>query len=89
MTQEILNTLRGWYESGIERHAMNVRIMVNNPIAIHDHTDFMGAVEAELEKIAEYQVPQSGDSSHLEGRPHVYGDHGRVWRVIQNWPHLV
>lgn len=55
MTQEILNTLRGWYESGIERHAMNVRIMVNNPIAIHDHTDFMGAVEAELEKIAEYQ----------------------------------
>ena len=55
MTQEILNTLRRWYESGIERHAMNVRIMVNNPIAIHDHTDFMGAVEAELEKIAEYQ----------------------------------
>jgi hypothetical protein len=34
---------------------MNVRIMLNNPMAIHDHTDFMGAVELELGLIAEYK----------------------------------
>jgi len=34
---------------------MNVRIMLNNPMAIHEHTDFMSAVELELAQIAEYK----------------------------------
>ena len=55
MKQQILTALREQFEAGIEKHCMNIRIMVNNPMAIHDHTDFMGAVELELEKVAEYQ----------------------------------
>jgi hypothetical protein len=34
---------------------MNVDIMLSNPMAIHDHTDLMGAIEKEVELIAEYQ----------------------------------
>jgi hypothetical protein len=34
---------------------MNVRIMLSNPTAIHEHSDFMGAIEEELAHIAEYQ----------------------------------
>jgi hypothetical protein len=34
---------------------MNIDIMLNNPMAIHEHTDFMGAVELELAQIAEYE----------------------------------
>ena len=34
---------------------MNVEIMLNNPMAIHDHTDWMSAMEAELAHIAEYE----------------------------------
>ena len=34
---------------------MNVRIMLNNPMGIHEHTDFMSAVELELGYIAEYK----------------------------------
>jgi replication initiation and membrane attachment protein DnaB len=28
--------------------------MLENPMAIHDHTDLLGAIELELEHIAEY-----------------------------------
>lgn len=34
---------------------MNVEIMLNNPMAIHDHTDWIGAVEKEIAQIAEYE----------------------------------
>jgi TusA-related sulfurtransferase len=34
---------------------MNVEIMLNNPMAIHDHTDWMAAVEKEIAHIAEYE----------------------------------
>jgi hypothetical protein len=47
--------LRKQFQAGIEKHAMNVRIMMNNPTAIHEHTDFIGAIELELAQIAEYK----------------------------------
>ena len=41
------------FESHIEKHKMNVEVMLANPIAIHDHTDIMTAIELELAQIAE------------------------------------
>ena len=55
MKKEIISALRNQFQAGIEKHAMNVRIMLNNPMAIHEHTDFMSAVELELAQIAEYK----------------------------------
>lgn len=55
MKEEIVAALAKTFEAGIRKHAMNVRIMMKNPMAIHDHTDFMSAVELELGLIAEYQ----------------------------------
>lgn len=55
MKNEIYNTLRRHLQSHVDKHAMNVRIMVQNPMAIHDHTNFMEAVELELAQMAEYQ----------------------------------
>lgn len=43
------------FESHIEKHAMNIEVMLANPIAIHDHTDIMSGIESELEQMAEYQ----------------------------------
>jgi hypothetical protein len=34
---------------------MNVDIMLSNPMALHDHTDLMDAIEKEVALIAEYQ----------------------------------
>lgn len=55
MKEQIINTLRLHFESHIQKHKLNIDIMLNNPMAIHDHTDFMGAVELELAQIAEYE----------------------------------
>lgn len=55
MKTEIYNILHRSLQAQADKHAMNVRIMMNNPMAIHEHTDFMTAVELELGYIAECQ----------------------------------
>lgn len=54
MRQEIIDTLKQHFEAHILKHKINVDIMLNNPMAIHDHTDLMGAIEKEVAQIAEY-----------------------------------
>lgn len=55
MKTEIVRVLESHFEAHILKHSMNVNIMLNNPMAIHDHTDYMSAIEDELAHIAEYQ----------------------------------
>lgn len=50
----ISDVLYKHFEARVEKHKMNVLIMLENPRAIHDHTDFMSAVELELKQMAEY-----------------------------------
>jgi hypothetical protein len=55
MRKEIISVLKGHFAAQIFKHKMNVDIMLNNPMAIHDHTDLIGAIEKEVALIAEYQ----------------------------------
>jgi len=55
MKQQLVETLESYFTSNITKHKMNVEIMMANPMAIHEHTDWMTAVEAELAQIAEYE----------------------------------
>jgi len=55
MRTEIISVLKQHFETHILKHKMNVDIMLNNPMAIHDHTDLMSAIEKEVALIAEYQ----------------------------------
>lgn len=55
MKTEIINTLRASYVAEVNKIALNVQIMLANPMAIHDHTDYAGAIEAELDKMSTYQ----------------------------------
>jgi TusA-related sulfurtransferase len=55
MRQQLIEAARAHFESNIHKHRMNVEIMLNNPMAIHDHTDWMTAMEAEIAHIAEYE----------------------------------
>ena len=34
---------------------MNVEVMLTNPMAIHEHTDWMTAMETEIAHIAEFE----------------------------------
>jgi hypothetical protein len=54
MRNKLLSAAKDHFKSNIERHRMNVEIMLNNPMAIHDHTDWMSAMENEIAQIAEY-----------------------------------
>jgi TusA-related sulfurtransferase len=54
MRNQLINTAKSHFKSSIDKHRMNVEVMLNNPIAIHDHTDWMTAMENELAQIAEY-----------------------------------
>jgi hypothetical protein len=54
MRQQIIGVLKQHFEAHILKHKINVDIMLNNPMAIHDHTDLMDAIEKEVAQIAEY-----------------------------------
>jgi hypothetical protein len=45
MKEQLLKALEANFSAQIIKHKMNVEVMLNNPMAIHDHTDWMGAVE--------------------------------------------
>ena len=55
MRNKIITASRLHFQSHIEKHRVNVEIMLNNPMAIHDHTDLMSAIEKEIELISEYE----------------------------------
>ncbi len=54
MRKEMIGVLKQHFEAHILKHKMNVDIMLSNPMAIHDHTDLMDAIEKEVTLIAEY-----------------------------------
>ena len=54
MRKEMIGVLKQHFEAHILKHKMNVDIMLANPLAIHDHTDLMDAIEKEVALIAEY-----------------------------------
>jgi hypothetical protein len=55
MREQLVDALRVHFSGHILKHKMNVEIMLKNPMGIHDHTDWMTAVEAEIAQIAEYE----------------------------------
>jgi hypothetical protein len=65
MRENIINTLKASFEASIQKHKLNIDIMLNKPMAIHEHTDFMGAVELELAQIAEYEDKLEALTKHF------------------------
>lgn len=65
MKKQLIDTLESNFTAGILKHKMNVEIMLNNPMAIHDHTDWIGAVEKEIAQIAEYEDKLSVLQKHF------------------------
>lgn len=55
MRTEIIGVLKQHFEAHILKHKMNIDIMLSNPMAIHDHTDLLDAIEKEVALMAEYQ----------------------------------
>jgi hypothetical protein len=54
MRKQLIEASKEHFRSHITKHRMNVEVMLNNPTAIHDHSDIMDAIEKEVAQIAEY-----------------------------------
>jgi hypothetical protein len=55
MRNEILRASMVHFQSHIQKHRVNIEVMLRNPTALPEHTDIMDAIEKELAIIAEYQ----------------------------------
>lgn len=54
MRQQLINASILHYQAHIEKHRINVEVMLANPTAIPEHSDIMAAIEIEVTHIAEY-----------------------------------
>jgi hypothetical protein len=54
MKKRILEASKAHFEAHILKHQVNIETILNNPMAIPEHTDIMEAVEKELALMAEY-----------------------------------
>lgn len=54
LREDMLQSLISHAEGHIQKHKMNVEVYLNNPAGIGEHGDVLGAVEKELNAIAEY-----------------------------------
>lgn len=54
MKTRIINATRDHLVSHISKHVINIEVILNNPIAIPEHTDIMEAIEKELAYISDY-----------------------------------
>ena len=55
MREQILKSLISHAYGEINYHKANVDVYLNNPVGIGEHSDIMGAITAELERIAYYE----------------------------------
>jgi hypothetical protein len=68
MKKELLSVLETNFSAQVQKHRMNVEIMLNNPMAIHDHTGWMDAVEKEIAHMAEYEDKLEMLKKHFLGK---------------------
>jgi hypothetical protein len=68
MRDQLLTALQAHFSAQVQKHRMNVEIMLNNPMAIHDHTDWMAAVEKEIAHMAEYEDKLEMLKKHFLGK---------------------
>ncbi len=54
MRKQLIEASKQHYLAHIEKHRINVEVMLNNPTAIPEHSDIMEAIEKEVAHIAEY-----------------------------------
>jgi len=50
----ILTSLKTKIEGQILHHKTNIMVYLTNPVGIGEHSDVVGTVEGEIEKVAQY-----------------------------------
>ena len=54
MRNELINASRVHFEAHIEKHRINIEVLLENAVGVAEHGDIMDTIEKELAIIAEY-----------------------------------
>jgi hypothetical protein len=54
MRKQLIEASKQHYQAHIEKHRVNIEVMLNNPTAIPEHNDIMAAIEKEVAVIADF-----------------------------------
>jgi len=54
MRNDLIRSSALHFKAHIEKHRMNIEVLLNNPTAIPGHIDVMDAIEKELAEMADY-----------------------------------
>ena len=54
MKDQLIKASKLHYAAHIEKHRMNLEVILNNPMSVPEHTDIMESIEKEVEQIANY-----------------------------------
>ena len=55
MKEQLLRSLLAHAHGELEYHKANVKVYLTNPVGIGEHSDVMGAITNELERMAYYE----------------------------------
>jgi len=55
MRDRLIEASKAHFRSHIQKHIMNVEVLLNNPVGVAEHPDIMDTIEKELEQIAHYE----------------------------------
>jgi len=54
LEDEMFSSLEKYFQSQIEKHIINVKVLMKERVGVAEHPDIMVTIEGELEKIASY-----------------------------------
>ena len=54
LRDQIYHACKDHFKSNIEKHVVNVEILMSNPVGVAEHPDTMASIEKELEQVAHY-----------------------------------
>ena len=65
MRQDLIKASQLHFKAHIEKHRMNIEVILNMPTAIPGHIDVMDAIEKELAEIADYEDKLEALNKHF------------------------
>ena len=65
MREKMISALLAHAQGDIQKHKMNVEVYLTSPVGIGEHSNFMEAIEEELNMIAKYEDQVSVLKKHF------------------------
>ena len=54
LRDDLLRASKKQFEAQVEKHRVNIEIILNNSVGVGEHPDIMDTIESELEKMSGY-----------------------------------